>query len=98
MAEEPLDSSESTPERLQQRIDGFRKRRRAEPGLGRAMALVMSLGVSLVAVMYGSYVLGGILRSHTGLAWILPATLLTGVVAAAWVGYLLIRPLLREDS
>jgi threonine/homoserine/homoserine lactone efflux protein len=97
--EAPLDSEEATPEELQRRIEAFRQRRGTDgPGFGRAMALVMSLGVSLVAVMYGAYVLGGLLKAHTGSAWALPLSLLLGAAAAGWVGYLLIRPLLREDT
>jgi len=97
--EAPLDSEEATPEELQRRIQAFRQRREAgAPGFGRAMALVMSLGVSLVAVMYGAYVLGGLLKAHTGASWALPLSLLLGAAGAGWVGYLLIRPLLREDS
>jgi len=96
---DPQDPEEATPEELQRRIEAFRKRRGSDaPGFGRAMALVMSLGVSLVAVMYGAYVLGGLLKAHTGAAWTLPFSLLLGAAAAGWVGYLLIRPLLRENS
>jgi len=93
------DPEQATPEELQRRIEAFRQRRGADgPGFGRAAALVMSLGISLVAVIYGAFVLGDLLKTHTGLAWILPGTLLLGAAAAGWVGYLLIRPLLRDPS
>ncbi len=97
MPQEPLSPQDSSPEELQQRIQAYQQRHGPQPGFGRAVALVMSLGVTTAAVMYGSYVLGGVLQKHTGQAWCLPVTLLAGAAAAAWVGYLLIRPLLRED-
>lgn len=96
--EPPPSPQESSPEELQQRIQAYRRRHDPQPGFGRAMALVMTLGVTLAAVMYGSYVLGDALQRHTGRAWCLPVTLLVGAAAAGWVGYLLIRPLLHEDS
>lgn len=98
MGEAPQDLQEATPEDLQRRIQAFRQRQETgTPGFGRALALVMTLGVSLVAVMYGAYFLGGLLKAHTGAAWAMPVSLLLGAAAAGWVGYLLIRPLLRED-
>ena len=95
MAEE---HPESTPEQLQQRIEAYQRRHNPQPGFGRAVALVMSLGVTFAAVMYGAFVLGGMLEQHTGSRWCLPVTLLLGAVAGSWIGYLLIRPLLREDA
>lgn len=88
---------EGTPEELQARIEAFQRRQRAQPGFGRAVALVMSLGVTFVLILYGSFLLGTELSRRTGASWWLPACLLAGAAAGFWAGFLLIRPLLRED-
>ena len=95
--EQAPQDEESTPEDLQRRIERFKQRRKPDPGLGRAVALVLSLGVTFVTVMYGSFLLGSELDRRGGTTWCLPVALLLGAAAGFWVGYLLIRPLLRDD-
>ena len=95
--EQAPQDEESTPEDLQARIEQFKRRRKPDPGFGRAVALVVSLGVTFVTVMYGSFLLGTEIDRRQGTTWCLPVALLLGAAAGFWVGYLLIRPLLRED-
>lgn len=91
------EGTESTPEELQERIEAFQRKQRPDPGFGRAVALVTSLGVTFIAVMYGSFVLGTEIQRRTGSSSALAVSLLLGAAAGAWLGYLLLRPLLRDD-
>lgn len=84
-----------TPEALQVRIEQLKKPRRHDPGFGQAVGLVFTLGVTVAGILVGSWMLGQRLDEEAGVGFYTPTLLLLGAAGAFWVGYLLLRPLLR---
>lgn len=89
------ESGEGSPEDLKRRLDELKKVRKKDSSLS-ALGLVFSLGVTFIAVMYGSFVLGSHLDRQFGSSLYLPICLLAGAAAGFWIGYLLMKPLLRD--
>lgn len=86
-----------TPEELQVRIDEMRAQgaRKAEPGLGHAMAFFLSMGITMAGAMYGGYMAGQWLSLRTHNPMWLPIMLLVGVVGGAGVVYKMLKPMLK---
>lgn len=89
------DNEQGSPEELKARIDELKRARKKDSGLG-AIGIVMSLGVTFIATLYGSFVIGNHLVKETGSSVYLPVSLLLGSAAGFWVGFLLLKPLLRD--
>ncbi|MCE7869267.1 AtpZ/AtpI family protein [bacterium CPR1] len=83
-------------EEVEQRIREFKEPRKGDLTLGRGMALVFSLGFTVVALMYGSYLLGHWLDEQYQTRLLTPAMVLVGLGLAGFVGYRLMKPLLED--
>lgn len=90
------DQPEGSPEELKARIDEFKRGPKKDSSM-RALGLVFSLGVTVIATLYGSYVIGSYLDRQNGSSMYLPIALLLGAAAGFWVGWLLLKPLLRDQ-
>lgn len=86
-----------TPEQLQVRIRALRQAKPARTKtLSRAAAVALSLGVTVAGVMYGFFYIGSEIARVTGIDAFLPASLLIGAVCSFYLGYLLIKPILKS--
>lgn len=92
------DGSGSTPEELRDRIGRLRQEQAGgseQRGLAGAMALFLSMGISMVGAIYGGYLLGNYLNHRTGASFYLPVMLLLGVAAGSSIVFQMLRPFLK---
>ncbi len=93
--EEP---QEGTPEALALRIARYRSatpKRKGNP-TARALGAVLSVGFIMVAALYAAFHIGRELTERGGQTWIMPLSLILGMLAGFWVCFILLRPLVRQ--
>jgi len=96
--EDPDPSNAATPEALQDRIDSLRRGgsdRKERESVSRALALVMSMGVTMAGAMYAGYLLGNYLVRQTGNGLYLPGMLLLSAVGGGIMVFQMLRPFFK---
>ena len=85
-----------TPEELQARIDEMRARgkRDRSPSLGHAVAVFLSMGITMAGAMYAGYLGGAWLTQYTHNQIWLPVMLVVGLAGGASAVYQMLKPFL----
>lgn len=85
-----------TPEELKQRIEELQRPRKGDALFASGLGLVVSLGVTFVTTLIGSFYVGQMLDTKQGTTHWTPIAVVIGVAAGGYASWMLLQPFLKD--